>query len=143
MYGIVICSECKRKRIADIGCKTSVCPYCNTSSSVDRMAVLFSDKDQKVVRKVFESADSSKYPESRKRSADDPDPLSTLVYEYEHTSGTLEKLTVLAAGLTRINGDFDENDVEASFPGEGEQMIGMMISQGIVIELGYGRYRAV
>jgi len=143
MYGIVICAKCGRKRIADIGCRTSVCPYCSTSSPVDRMAVLFADKDQSVVRKVFESADSSKYPEARKRSGNDPDPLSTLVYEYEHTSGALEKLIVIAAGLTRIYGDFSEDDINASFPGKGERMIRMMVSLGIVIGSGCGRYRSV
>jgi len=143
MYGIVICMKCGRKRIADIGCKTSVCPYCSSSSPIYRMTVLFSDEDQSVVRKVFESADSSKYPDPKKRSVNDPDPLSTLIYEYEHTSGTPEKLALLAAGLTKIYGDFIEDDVETSFPGKGEQMIRMMISLGVVIELGYGRYRAV
>ena len=107
------------------------------------MAIIFTDKDQNVVRKAFESADSSKYSEPEKVKNKDPDPLSTLIYEYEHTSGTLEKLTVLADGLTRIYGDFDEDDVDASFQGKGERMIGMMVSHGIVIELGHGRYRSV
>ena len=140
MYGIVLCPKCGRKRIADLKCETSVCPYCNSSSVASKMTVLFSDKSQSMVRRVFESADSSKYPEPRKKSATDPDPLSTLVYEYEHTSGTLEKLMVIANGLTRIKGSFTEDDVEELFPGKGEHMIGMMVSQGLIIESSFGNY---
>jgi hypothetical protein len=107
------------------------------------MTLLFSDKDQSVVRKVFENADSSMYPIAKERSADDPDPLSTLVFEYEHTSGTLEKLTILASGLTKIYGEFTEDDVSENFPGNSEQMIRVMISQGIIIESSCGRYKAI
>ena len=142
MYGIVICPKCGRKRIADIRCETSVCPYCSASSLISKMTVLFSDNSQAVVRSVFESADSSKYPEPRKKR-DDPDPLSTLVYEYEHASGTLEKLMVLAGGLTKIKGSFTEDDIVELFPGKGERMIETMMSEGIIIELTHGRYAAV
>jgi hypothetical protein len=143
MYGIILCPGCGRKRIIDLRNKVSVCPYCNHSSHIEKMTVLFSDKDQSVVRKVFENADASEYPAAKKRGADDPDPLSTLVFEYEHTSGTLEKLTVLASGLTKIYGEFTEDDVNENFPGDAEQMIRMMISQGIIIESSCGRYKAI
>ena len=143
MYGIVLCPGCGRKRIIDTGCKTSVCPYCNSSSPIGKMTLLFSDKDQSVVRKVFENADASKYPAARERSAEDPDPLSTLVFEYEHTSGMLEKLTVLALGLTKIYGEFTEDDVSENFSGNAKQMIRVMIAHGIVIESSCGRYKAI
>jgi len=107
------------------------------------MEVVFADKDQSVVRRVFKNIDSSKYPDPKKRSDVDPDPMSTLIYEYEHTSGELEKLTILAAGLTRIYDDFSEDDVNEHFPGKGERMIRMMVYQGLVVELGSGRYRSV
>ena len=105
--------------------------------------LLFSDKSQTVVRKVFSDADSKQYPEPRKKSMKDHDPLSTMIYEYEHASGTIEKLTVIADGLTKIKSSFTVSDVEELFPREGEKMVRMMISGGIVIELGYGEYRSV
>jgi hypothetical protein len=143
MYAIVLCASCKRKRIADLRAGTSQCPYCGVVSRTDGMAVLFSDKSQSVVREVFENADSSNYPEPRKKRENDPDPLSTLVYEYEHASGTLEKLTVLADGLDRIKGTFKESDIEELFPGEGKKIVKMMISADIIIEFEYGTFRTI
>jgi len=142
MYGIVLCPGCGRKRIVDMRNKVSVCPYCNSSSNIEKTTILFSDKDQSVVRKVFENADASEYPVAKERG-EDPDPLSTLVFEYEHTSGTLEKLTILASGLTKIYGEFTEDDVNENFPGNAEQMIRVMIAQGIIIESSFGRYKTV
>jgi len=106
------------------------------------MAVLFSDADQNIVRNVLSNADSHKYPEPKKKGAD-PDPLSTLVYEYEHTSGTAEKLTVLAKGLTKIKNEFTEDDVDDLFPGKGEQMLKQMILCDAVIEIRFGFFKAL
>jgi len=109
---------------------------------IDKMAVLFRDKDQNAVRNAIGEASSSKYPEQRKKG-DDPDPLSTLVYEYERTSGVVAKLTVLANGLTRIRGEFSEKDVNELFPDDGERLLKQMVSCDIVIELHHGTYKAV
>ena len=144
MFGIVLCTSCGRKRITDMRTVRSKCPYCGRADITGRMTVLFSDKSQSIVRELFENADSSKYSElEKKKRTDDPDPLSTLVYEYEHTSGTLQKLMVIAKGLTRIKGNFTEKDVDDLFPGKGEQMIKNMISADIIIETGYGNYRGI
>ena len=142
MYGIVICAGCKRKRIIDMKNETSVCPYCDASCKTKNTTILFSDISQSVVRNVFNNADASKYPEPRKKG-NDPDPLSTLVYEYERTSGTIEKLTVLANGLTRIKGTFTDADAEELFPGKGKAIIRSMADGGIIIELEYGTYKAI
>jgi hypothetical protein len=50
---------------------------------------------------------------------------------------------MLAAGLTKIYGDFSEDDLNEHFPGKGERMIRMMTEQGMVVGIGYGRYRSV
>ena len=125
--------------MADLRNGTSACPYCNAVSDTSKMRVLFSANDQNDVRNALNSMDPSEYPERKRRTAD-PDPLSTLVYVYEHTTGTEEKLTVLAEGLTRIKGHFTEEDVEELFPGEGEKMIKMMISADIIIEIKFGTF---
>ena len=107
------------------------------------MKILFSAGSQSEVRNALNSIDSKKYPEPKKKASADPDPLSTLVYRYEHTSGTAEKLTVLAEGLTLIKDGFTENDVDELFPGEGERIIKMMISADIIIEIKFGTFRIV
>jgi len=143
MYGIVLCRSCGKRRIADLRSETSMCPYCNKTSKIKDMDVLFKDESQSAVRDMLNSADSSKYPEKRKRSGTDPDPLSTLIYEYEHTSGTVGKLTVLAKGLTRIRGEFTEDDVDGLFPGEGDKLLEQMASCDLIIQLRHGTYKAV
>jgi len=108
---------------------------------MSEMKVLFSDKDQSVVRRAFSDSDSSKYPEPRKKGKD-PDPLSTLVYECEHASG-IERLAILAKGLTDIKQNFTEDDVEELFPGEGGKLMKQMIASDTVIEVSHGRFKAV
>ena len=143
MYGIVLCTSCKRKRIIDLSSERSVCPYCSKADAVGKMTVLFADRSQSVVRDVFNRADSSKYPDPRKRCGEDHDPVSTLIYRYEHASGTFGKLTTLAKGLTDIRKEFSEYDIEELFPGKGEQMLKQMISADIVIEIRFGWYKAL
>jgi hypothetical protein len=141
VFGIVLCSSCGRKRIADLRHGTSACPYCNKVTETSELKILFGASDQSKVRRAFSDMDGDRYPLPKKRTADDPDPLSTLVYTYEHTTGAEEKLTVLAEGLTRIKGCFDGNDLEELFPGTGEQLMRMMISADIVIEIKTGTFR--
>jgi DNA-directed RNA polymerase subunit RPC12/RpoP len=142
MYGIVVCISCGRKRIADLNSDTSLCPYCSSVSKIKELNVIYSNADQSDVRKVFENIDSPKYAEPVKEHTDH-DPLSTLVYRYEHATDMQEKLMVLADGLTGIKGSFDKEDVEELFPGKGEKMLKMMISGDIIIEIGNEKYRSL
>ena len=143
MFAIVVCGHCDRKRIADLSSETSLCPYCSKTQKTKNVKVLFSDADQYVVRKAFGSIDSKKYAEPEKKKGPDPDPISTLMYRYEHAADMLEKHTVLAEGLTAMKGSFDENDIEELFPGNGKKMMKMIISADIVIEMGYGKFKAI
>jgi len=144
MYGIVVCGRCGRKRIIDLGTETSSCPYCSAVSKTPELKVLFSDKSQSVVRKAFESADAPKYAEpEKKKNTNDPDPMETLMYRYERAADVHEKLTILAEGLTKIKGSFGEKDINELFPGKGEKFIKMMMSADIIIELGYGKFKAI
>jgi hypothetical protein len=142
MYGIVVCISCARKRIVDLGSETSLCPYCSTTSRVGELQVLYSNVSQDTVRKALKNIDSSKYREPEKKGKD-PDPMSTLMYHYEHTADTRGKLMVLANGLTKIRGSFDGDDIEELFPGKGEKMIKMMMGGEIIIESGDGKYKAL
>jgi hypothetical protein len=122
--------------------------FCKRTSYVrtdakDKLTILFSDRDHNTVREALLRSDSHKYAELERKKGADPDPLSTLVYDYEHTSGTVQKLMVVAEGLTKIKDTFTEEDVEDLFPGKGEQMLRNMISADLIIEIGYGRYRAI
>jgi hypothetical protein len=49
----------------------------------------------------------------------------------------------LAEGLTVLKGNFDENDIDELFPGNAKKMLKMMISGDIIIELGYGKFKAI
>jgi hypothetical protein len=110
------------------------------------MKIIFSDTDQNVVRNAMNSIDSSKYEGIEKKkdpNAKDPEPVSTLIYHYEHGEDMLQRLTVLANGLTTMKGTFDERDIDELFPGEGKKMLKMMISADIVINVGYEKFKAI
>jgi hypothetical protein len=142
MFGIVICASCSRKRIADLAPETSTCPYCGTASRTSELTVAYSNASQDIVRKAFNNIDSSKYRGSDRKNKD-PDPMSTLMYHYEHTSDVRGKLFVLANGLTKLKGSFNEGDIEELFPGKGEKMMKMMMSGEIIIESADGKFKAL
>jgi len=139
MFGIAVCPDCGRKRIADLRTETSQCPYCNATYKVSELNVLYRNADQNVVRRTFNNMDSPKYlgPEAK---AKDSDPLSTLMYQYERAGDTRNKLRVLAYGLTKMRGSFNENDINELLPGKGEKMIKMMIEGELIIESKDGKY---
>ncbi|MDR0335197.1 MAG: hypothetical protein LBH69_04860 [Methanomassiliicoccaceae archaeon] len=142
MFGIVVCPSCDRKRIADLKDETSSCPYCSATHRIVGSQVLYSNVSQDVVRKTFKNMDSAKYlgPEARVK---DPDPMSSLMYQYERAGDTRNKYRVLAYGLTKMRGSFNEDDINELFPGKGEKMIRMMIDGELIIESPDGKYVAL
>ncbi|AIZ56767.1 hypothetical protein Mpt1_c08910 [Candidatus Methanoplasma termitum] len=140
-YAIVSCGKCKRQRMIDRSATSSKCPYCSTSAEHKGLAVIFEDKDQNVVRDVLTGMHPFDVPE-KKRSKIDHDPLSTLIYKYEHASDLEEKMELLSKGLTKIYDTFTIADVEKIDEKNAEKMLKAMSERGYVHEVKYGRYRA-
>ena len=142
MWGVVACTACKRKRIADLSSKDSACPYCGNRDEHRTLAVLHRSRDQADARAALGAATGFSGNAEKRRPSPGIDPLSSLIYEYEHTSGLEARLEVLAKGLTGIYGEFTLEDVEKVEPKRAEQMLGKMLADCYVHETRYGRYRA-
>ena len=140
MYGIITCKGCGRNRIIDLADDTTKCPYCSHQSITKNSIVLFSDSDQSVVRDALNSMSGIEL-ESKRKVDESIDPLSTLQYKVEHTSDVAAKMDLISEGLTRIKGEFTINDVEELVPGKGEKYVKAMLTECMIYEVGYGRYR--
>ena len=139
MFGIVGCSECRRKRIIDLSTDHTKCPYCGKSAKTENLAVYFQSYDQNEVRARFDRMTGFIEPEKEK--GEDKDPMSTLAYKVEHTSDVNQKMELIAEELTRIKGTFTVEDVEELVPGKGEQYVKLMLTTCTAYEVGYGKYK--
>ncbi len=142
MYGVVICNTCQKYRIADLSCLTSECPFCGATSEHRHMHILFEDKDQNVVREALGQLSGFTPEKKDKRRITDADPLSTLIYKYEHCSDTYEKLNVLVSGLSEIYGTFTIKEIEQIDPKNANKMLNTMLELCLISEFKLGQYRA-
>lgn len=146
-YGLVVCSLCKRPRVADMSTVTSACPYCGYSERTGRMRVAMVSDDQSELRSALADAAPADMPTAeerreRRRRIAEADPESTLAYRYEHASDIEERMEILAEGLTSLRGEFTLEDVEGFEPRRAERMLAAMLDRGYVHETRPGRYRA-
>lgn len=140
MYGVIVCGGCGRRRIADLSVETSACPYCGHRTDVQNANVIFRDEDQGVVRAMLDAATG--FSGEKKAIDRNIDPMSSLIYETEHISDVSVKMEAIAEGLTRIKGTFTEEDVEEIVPGQGAKYVRAMLSECMIHEVEYGKYRA-
>jgi len=140
MYAAVLCSYCERKRIIDLKDAVTTCPYCSKRCDTSSIRILFKGETASAVREKLNEV--SGVTEKKKEKGPDRDPMSTLQYHYDHSKG-MEKLTVLAEGLTRIKGTFTQSDVKCFEPDDAEKTIGMMLDNFLIIEVRHGTYRSV
>ena len=139
MYGIIACSNCQRKRIIDLYDSTTKCPYCGQKANTKDAAILYRNEDQDVIRNVLDA--STGFVAEEKHIDENIDPMSTLEYKVEHTSDTVEKMRLIAEGLTKIKGSFTEDDVESLVPGKGQRFVKAMLDECMIYEVRYGVYR--
>ena len=139
MYGIIACSNCQRKRIIDLYDGATKCPYCGQKANTKDAAILYRNEDQDVVRNVLDA--STGFVAEERHIDENIDPMSTLEYKVEHTSDTVEKMRLIAEGLTRIKGSFTEDDVEALVPGKGQRFVKAMLDECMIYEVRYGVYK--
>lgn len=142
MYAVVACNACKRKRVIDLSTRHSKCPYCENQDTNKDLQILYRSEDQSMARAALSQLTGFSKPPEKKKPSEDTDPLSTLVYRYEHCRDLDMKLEILAEGLTRIYGTFTEENVLEVDPKNGEKMMKKMLVDGFAHEVKYGRYSA-
>jgi DNA-directed RNA polymerase subunit RPC12/RpoP len=140
MYAIISCGKCDRQRIIDRATTTSKCPYCNNSEDHKKIKIIFEDRDQSVVRDALTNQHSFEKKEKRREA--DPDPLSTVIYRYEHAKSLQERLELVSYGLTEAFGTFTLEDVEKVDEKNAEKLLNAMLEHCLIHEVKYGRYQA-
>ena len=138
MFAAVVCPKCGRNRVTDLDNRTTTCPYCNASSETKSLIILFRGESANDVRDAL--VRKAGIVEEEKVRGPDPDPMSTLEYNYGRAKG-LDKYTVLAEGLTKINGTFTLSDVRSFEPSKADKIIDDMMNMLIIIEERPGKYR--
>ena len=151
MFAVVQCNECRRPRIVDLSTKLSSCPSCGNTDVVENLRVIVRTRTQENARREltkltsanmmigFDGKLESPRPAHAKRSTD---PWSTLERDYQLAKGLESKLRVMAQGLTKICGEFTEEDVLRLDPEKGDRMLKAMLDGCLVHEVSYGRYKA-
>ena len=144
MYGLALCGICRRPRVADKSFATSTCPYCNASEKTKDLVFYFESPDQDVVRQALSQATGFVPPDmvQKRTRIEEADPYSTMVFQYEHCSDLDEKLTILAEGLTRINGSFTLDDIREIVGDKAERYVSAMLDRCIAAEVRIGVYKA-
>ncbi len=151
MFAVVQCTECRKPRIVDLSTKMSTCPACGNTDGVDNLRVLARTRSQERAREElvrltsgtlvagFDGNLESPRPKHAKRSTD---PWSTLERDYETAKGMENKMRVMAEGLTKLLGEFTEEDVLRLDPDKGARLLAKMLEDCLVHETSYGRYKA-
>lgn len=140
MYAAVMCPSCGRYRIIDLDSQSSGCPYCGIKAETKTLRIMYKGETAREVREVLTRA-TGPAPKVKERG-NDPDPLSTLEYNYGKMKGP-EKYVMLAQGLTQINGTFTQDDIETFDPGRSEKIIKMLMDDLSIIEERPGTYRSL
>jgi len=138
MYAAIVCQKCGRNRVIDLDNKTSTCPYCSFKAETKAVKILFRGETANDVRETL--VQKAGIVQEKKVKGPDPDPMSTLEYNYGKAKG-LDKHTVLAEGLTSIKGTFTISDVRLFEPDKADKMIEQMMNMLIIIEERPGKYR--
>ena len=144
MYGLALCGICRRPRVADKSFATSTCPYCNASEKTKDLVFYFESPDQDVVRQALSQATGVGPPDmvQKRKRIEEADPYSTMGFQYEHCSDLDEKLTILAEGLTKINGSFTLDDIREIVGDKAERYVSAMLDRCIAAEVRIGVYKA-
>lgn len=150
MFAVVQCTECRKPRIVDLSTKVSSCPACGNTDTVDDLRIICRTRTQAKARENlvkftsgsmmigFDGKAMSGHEKHARRSVD---PWSTLEHDYEKARSNDERMDIMAEGLTRIKGEFTEEDVLKLDPERGERLLRTMLERCIVHETKYGHYR--
>ena len=141
MFAIIACSGCLRKRIIDLYDDTTTCPYCGQRAVTKKVAIIYQNEDQSIVRNALAASEGTFNIERRKADGE-TDPMSTLEYKVENATDVYDKMQIIAEGLTRIKGSFTVDDVDALVPGKGEKFVKAMLTECMIHEIKYGIYKA-
>lgn len=148
-YGVIVCPKCGMARGVESVKKTTTC-QCGKEIHLDRVKIMFlTDSPLELADSVAAANASLRGGErmpSEKRSRR-RDPVADLVDRAKPVKDPLERLQIVARGLTEMRSEFGTEDLKkvASLLGKGspEDMLAMMKEHNLVYETSAGMYRSV
>lgn len=148
-YGVIVCPACGKAKGVEADKKTTTCP-CGREIDMARVKLHYStDSPHELADAVAQAnaliAGGEKLrKESRPRKKD---PLAAVAERAKTIKDPLERMRAVAQGLSRVKGEFDEDDVRKvlSLLGKGsaEDLIARLQEHSLIYETADGKYRAV
>ena len=154
MYGVVLCSRCRKAMGVDLRNETASC-QCGNMLKLKEMKKFFESLDQREVASAVARMNAeleggteeweALAEEFAKPDADDP--YSRMVSEASTMADSQERLELVVRGLTDIQGSFTRDDLQKALRMLGvrkvDQCLELMLRESIIYEPETGVYRAV
>ncbi len=154
MYGVVLCSRCRKAMGADLRNETASC-QCGNVLKLKEMKKFFESTDQREVASAVARMNAeleggteeweALAEESAKPDADDP--YSRMVSEASTLTDSQERMELVVRGLTDIQGSFTRDDLQKALRMLGvrevDKCLELMLRESVIYEPETGVFRAV
>lgn len=154
MYGVVLCSRCRKAMGADLRNETASC-QCGNVLKLKEMKKFFESTDQREVASAVARMNAeleggtgeweALVEESAKPDAEDP--YSRMVSEASNMTDPQERLELVVRGLTDIQVSFTRDDLQKALRMLGvrevDKCLELMLRESIIYEPEPGVFRAV
>jgi hypothetical protein len=147
-YGVIVCPKCGMARGVETAKKTTTC-QCGKEIHLDRVKTMFLTDSPIELADSVAAANASlrggeRMPREKSRRRD---PLSTIAERAKSVKDPVERLQIIARGLTDEESEFGLEDLRkiVSRIGKGspEDMLAALKEHNLVYETSDGKYRAV
>ncbi|MEE9116684.1 MAG: DUF1922 domain-containing protein [Thermoplasmata archaeon] len=154
VYGVVLCSRCRKAMGADLRNETASC-QCGNVLKLKEMKKFFESRDQRGVASAVARMNAeleggteeweALAEESAKPGADDL--YSRMVSEASTMADSQERMELVVKSLTEIQGTFTRNDLQKALRmlgvREADKRLELMLRESIIYEPEPGVFRAV
>ncbi len=154
MYGVVVCSRCRKARAVDLRSKTSRC-QCGNTLKLKETKKFFKSSDQREVASAVArmNAELEGGIEEWEKMIDDSsepdedDPYAKIVAEASCTTNTQQRLEIVARGLSAAFGEFSHGQLRKVLRMLGtrdvDDCVQALLRENVIYEPEPGVYRAV
>jgi hypothetical protein len=154
MYGVVLCSRCRKAMAVDLRNETASC-QCGNVLKLKETKKFYESTDQREVASAVGrmnaelegGIDEWESMVEGSVGADTDDPYSEMISAASSMSDSQERMELVARGLTEILGSFSRNDLQKALRMLGikdvDDCVDIMLKESIIYEPEPGVFRAV
>lgn len=148
-YAVIVCPKCGKAKGVEAERKTTTCP-CGRQIVLSRAKFMFETNSPSELASAVAEANERLAEGSKprlRRKAPSKDPYACLAERARAIKDPLERMRVVAQGLTEMHGEFGHDDVRrvAALVGREtpEDTIARLQEHGLIYETSEGTYRSV